>query len=566
MPVIAPQTDVYLLKVPLEINDINQLDFSSKQAQFNYFNSLPKYELTEFTYQRKDGIIRVPLVFDELLSYNYVMYRNNEFSDKWFYAFITDLEFKSPNSTDISIKTDTWQSWMFDISFKPSYVEREHVNDDSVGAHTIPEGLELGEMIVNGNTVDFGAEDRGDCIIVDVSMIESQGQWGTLSYQFDDIAPPMTLPPIRPTLNGVPSGLVHLVVGYDSTSASLDEVIEVFNYAGMIDAVINCYVVPRSLISGIYKATISANVTGQGSKTASHIGIPYETNNQTDIKTQTLTRPTNLAGYVPRNNKMKTYPFSYFTLSNNSGSSYQYHYEDFSGDIQFKLEGTLCPSGNVKALPINYKNNSGNAMDFGVTGAKFPIASWHSDSYTNWLTQNAVNLQMEQRSALLGVLAGTGQGFFQGRESGTSGGGLVGAFAGLGQGVLGLNQTVYSQLMAKHQASMIPDQVHGNLNTGDLVYAKNRGDYTYIPMCVKPEISRTIDDYFSQFGYKCDRVKLPNITGRRNWNYVKTVGCYIAGDIPQGDMQEIKNMFDRGITIWHNPSTFADYSQNNDII
>ena len=85
-------------------------------------------------------------------------------------------------------------------------------------------------------------------------------------------------------------------------------------------------------------------------------------------------------------------------------------------------------------------------------------------------------------------------------------------------------------------------------------------------MSVKAEIAGCIDQYFSQFGYKCNRVKIPNITGRRNWNYVKTVGCYIEADIPQEDLAEIKNMFDRGITIWHNPATFADYSQNNDII
>jgi hypothetical protein len=85
-------------------------------------------------------------------------------------------------------------------------------------------------------------------------------------------------------------------------------------------------------------------------------------------------------------------------------------------------------------------------------------------------------------------------------------------------------------------------------------------------MSVRAEVARTIDEYFSMFGYKVNRVKLPNISGRRNWNYVKTIGCYIDGDVPQDDMQEIKDMFNKGVTLWHNPNTFADYSQNNDII
>ena len=85
-------------------------------------------------------------------------------------------------------------------------------------------------------------------------------------------------------------------------------------------------------------------------------------------------------------------------------------------------------------------------------------------------------------------------------------------------------------------------------------------------MCIKPEYSAIVDNWFSMFGYKVNEVKIPNITGRRNWNYVNTVGCYIEADIPQEDLAEIKTMFDKGITLWHNPATFADYSQNNDII
>ena len=68
------------------------------------------------------------------------------------------------------------------------------------------------------------------------------------------------------------------------------------------------------------------------------------------------------------------------------------------------------------------------------------------------------------------------------------------------------------------------------------------------------------------FGYKINRVKVPNITGRRNWNFVKTINCNFDGDIPQNDMIIIKQIFDNGITLWHNPNTIFDYTQNNSII
>lgn len=79
----------------------------------------------------------------------------------------------------------------------------------------------------------------------------------------------------------------------------------------------------------------------------------------------------------------------------------------------------------------------------------------------------------------------------------------------------------------------------------------------------KTEYLKIIDDYFTMYGYKVNSVKIPNITGRPNWNYVKTINANILGNIPQEDIQELKNIFDNGVTFWHNPDTFLDYSQNN---
>ena len=145
MAVITPQTDVYLLKVPLEMDEANQLTFSNATAQYNYFSSLPRVSYDNFTYQRKDGILRIPELIDNILEYNYVMYRNEAYSSKWFYAFIDSMEYLSDGVTAVSIKTDVWQTWQFDLTYKRVFVEREHVNDDTPGNNTVPEGLDLGD-------------------------------------------------------------------------------------------------------------------------------------------------------------------------------------------------------------------------------------------------------------------------------------------------------------------------------------------------------------------------------------------------------------------------------------
>mgnify|MGYP003571540316 CR=1 FL=1 len=125
---ISPQTELKLLKVPILMNNKNQITFASKEAQYNYFNSLPKLEIDNISYQRKDSVIRYPGHIDDLLEYNYCMYQNENYSDKWFYAFITNMEYINDNMTLISITTDVFQTWQFDFTFKQSFVEREMIN------------------------------------------------------------------------------------------------------------------------------------------------------------------------------------------------------------------------------------------------------------------------------------------------------------------------------------------------------------------------------------------------------------------------------------------------------
>ncbi len=579
MAVITPDTDLYLLKVPLEINDMNQLTFANKQAQFNYFNSLPKLEAENFTYQRQDGTIRFSGNYDELISYNYCMYRNTAFSDKWFYAFITGMEWKSPNSTDIAIKTDCWQTYQFDLTFKPVLVAREHTNDDTIGANILEEGLELGEMTTNGTVTNFNSA-SDYCIVVEVSQLENEGESSTLSYEWDDGSTTRTT---TPSLNDINRGTTPLIAGLtigENIGVNLSEIREIYDFAGLSDSIINVYMIPQSLVGTTHSISLHAQRSGGSALTVLHIPVPDRKDGVYNLGTYTVTRPSSVDGYIPKNNKVYTYPFCYFNLSNNSGTSLPYRYEDFSeNSIQFKIEGTFGVSGNTKAIPLNYKNisSSENALDYSVSGAKYPVCSWKSDSYTNWLTQNAVNLETQWKTGLLHAGANFLTGGFSGlsayKEAKNLGGGLglgTALTMGAGGSLIGSGADLIAlareQHLAKTQANMVSDQVHGNLNAGDIVWAKYKSPFTVMPMSVKAPLARCIDDYFSQFGYQTNRIKLPNITGRRNWNYVKTTGCYIEADIPQSDLAEIKNMFDNGVTFWHNPATFADYSQNNDII
>jgi len=57
---ITPSTNLKLLKCPLTLDNKNQITFTNKDTQFEYFNSLPQLEIDNIRYQRKDSVLYFP--------------------------------------------------------------------------------------------------------------------------------------------------------------------------------------------------------------------------------------------------------------------------------------------------------------------------------------------------------------------------------------------------------------------------------------------------------------------------------------------------------------------------
>ena len=84
----------------------------------------------------------------------------------------------------------------------------------------------------------------------------------------------------------------------------------------------------------------------------------------------------------------------------------------------------------------------------------------------------------------------------------------------------------------------------------------------------KPQVKRRISQFFERYGYKYnDYGKLSNhINSRKFYNFVKTNSCNIAtAKVPLIHLEEIKEIFNRGVTIWHidNGAEPLNYNVNN---
>ena len=75
--------------------------------------------------------------------------------------------------------------------------------------------------------------------------------------------------------------------------------------------------------------------------------------------------------------------------------------------------------------------------------------------------------------------------------------------------------------------------------------------------------AQIIDEFFDKYGYQTNRLKVPNISGRKQWNYVKTHDCEIVGNIPASIKASIIDIFNSGITFWKHGDNIGNYSLDN---
>lgn len=549
MKSVEPQGEIYLCSTPLEKDYQNELTFTNLASQLAYFNSTIKHTLDNYTYIRKESIINVGLNIDDIINCNYLFYKNKGFTEKYYFCFISDMQYVNENCTAIKIETDCFQTWQFDLIYKPSFIEREHVNDDTVGANTIPENLETGEYVLESEVDNADLQDV--CPVV-ATTVDPEGNDEYGSY----------------------CGNRYEALGYYIFKGSLMSVYDGGDQADCIkryldymagesktDAIKSIFMAPKKLVgwtgSGVWRSTSlfsmlsyrnALDVFEHTDPIYTDYDIPYT------FSDLSITRPTSFGTYIPKNNKMFTFPYSYMNLTNNNGGNSIFKYEDFNSNTpSFEINGIISPSCSIRAIPLNYKNIAKN-YNYGLQGAKYPICSWLNDIYTNWLTQNAVNIG-------LNVAGNVGQ-IISGVALASTG---AGALSGAGQVASGIGG-IANTLGQIYQHSLVPPQAEGNINGGEVGGANSKLTFTLQNIQVREEMARVIDGYFSMFGYKVNRVKVPNITGRANWNYVKTIDVNIEGDIPQNDLSIIKGIFNKGITLWHNPNTMYDYSQNNGIV
>lgn len=479
-----------------------------------------------------ENVIDTSFSYSDGLKANYIAFQNPYYDNKWFFAFIDEVEYISNGNSRIHFTIDNFATWFDYWHPKTCFVIREHVTNDAVGLHTVPEGLETGEYIyVKNGSQSIGFGDSCYCV-------------ATTQKLFNDYSA---------TDAGIPIGL------YYTGLTTIKGVYELIALKIQNDEIINSvFVCPKRFFTN-WRAgsTGSPAIDGQ---------ISYNLDLKSATFTEEIARKMYLADeYYPKNKKLLSYPYSYLQVSNHNGTIVNYNWEDFNlntvaSNYYFTIGGVLSPGCSIFAFPNNYKNITNN-VDEGLPLGKYPIGSFNSDTYTNWLTQNGLNTGIGIAGGAIMAGLGIAGAIATGGTSLAITGAVVGGAISVGTSVANV-----------YQHSLAPDQVRGNTNVGDYMYSFGHLNYTFKQMSIKREYAVILDDYFSRMGYKVNALKVPNQTGRTYYNYVQIGSEECIGystnqtmSVPASAMTEINNIYRKGVTIWHDHTHVGNYALDNSL-
>lgn len=485
------------------------------------------------------NVISTKFSYSDAIKCNYMAMQNPNYANKWFFAFIDKVEYISDGNTNIYFTTDEFSTWYDYWQLDSCFVIREHVNDDTVGLHTQPENLETGEYICNEHYKDPTMDDY----VSDLCYIMASTSEPIAGESKDTVAPSRIY-------NGIYTGLTYY--RYD-TQNPIDIILELFANDAKTDCINGIFMAPKWL-APLDSGSLYREVQTSNSPATFDIAV---------------TKQTTLNGYTPKNNKLKCFPYNYLLLSNDIGQNSILHYEKFmTSNCVFTVRGVINPGCSINITPTYYNGMLSSDND-AISLGKFPICNFQNDMYTNWLTQNSVNIlgstvTSDDINMMSAGMSATVSGITNL---------AIGNYVGVGMSAMSGGMAVSNAMMQKKQHDMIPTTIRGQLNSADVVVASGMNTFHFYKMSVKAEFARSIDDYFTKYGYSINRIKQPNITGRQYYNYVQigdseNIGYSTISNktTPASSMEVINNIFRRGVTIWHTHSNLGNYNVNNQSI
>ena len=545
----TPITTVQLMNnVPLFPDNTNQIYFDNATHQNQYFTSRVYKTSNNLTYQRDYQVYALQAEYDNTItSCNYLRYRNNNYGNKWFYAFITSIRYVNPNTVYIDFILDAYQTFMFDITWKDCFIERSHVRDDTLGAHTLDEGIHVGNRYSKEVNVSWPGTDvfAGNVNVVPIIFLAA-------AYVFPSSGDP-TERIITSNVQGTPTTLAVWFPNFDVIGTAplfqMQQFLKLLQNSSKSNAIVASVAIPEhiargtwNIMKGIEGAITEVQTDPKAIESGAYLQISIQQFVDSVNATLTLTP---LMSYTPRNKKLYCYPFTYFVLSSNQGENVTIKTEwlpetqppvgDPDRELKLSLSANISPDSSYFCKVTNANSTSRTLT---CTMAQLPQVATASSTYANWLAGHMASITS-------GILA-NGLQIFGGTAATVSGAGASAGIGGITSGVNGIIGTIGNLIDAEKMPASLNSS---GGSTGNA--AINNRRFSLYQQVLNPDMYASIDQFFDMYGYKVNMNGIPDFYCRAYWQYFKIPIVNITGNVPAEYMNQIKSTFQNGVTLWN---------------
>ena len=560
----------------------NQRDFQNESEQNAFFAKHLVSSFSECTFVR-EGFVKIRDSWVDCMGANYMSYTN--YDDKGramtVYGYITDVQFINANLVAVSYEVDVFQTYLFRVTWKPSFIERRHVKNYVSGSvpyiHTIPEGVDFGNAYttVHKTTVPY-TKGRTVMIASSIDIEKSGGSADAPSIVGSDGV----------TFDYTPNMLAYYLVGIQGTS-SLQAFLAYFaDRPWITQGFLFMTTIPDIFVyssDGVVGSWIEPSVSiSTGTE-----GIEAVTCGK--LKNGAFIQPKDFLindffSYFPdyKTGKLKLYPYSFIELSFENGNTMILKPELIEGnDLKFKILPYIGANTQIRAVPQNYAGEATNSQE-GLTYSNFPNYPIQIDNYLLYMANNQSTIETTRQQmqsnlvyktvktgaqALLstvqsGVGAMNATTNYQNPAAFASPGLAVGsAFAGYAGNLINGTIETYDiyrtgkQNIEMYEASMQdmemkPPSLACGFG-GEGYNTKYGYGLTIRWKTIRQEYRVILEDYFNRFGIKNHRFEVPNYRTRSDFDYLKITEPFIVGEMPYKHLVNFKRIFENGVWLWH---------------
>lgn len=272
--------------------------------------------------------------------------------------------------------------------------------------------------------------------------------------------------------------------------------------------------------------------------------LVYNTNNKLIVKIETTAISGRYRLYVENNKNDKTGKLE--GITNNityqlpvSSTAYSQFYASSMSSFNTNISNSLIENDmslrqNVNTATLNTKQNEFNA---GLSA----IASLLSGNLGGAVS-NGISL-IQQQEKLDNLISNLNE-----------------------QNKFKENEIISSKNAKINDLLNTPNSIKTSGNDSIFNLSINNRKIDVIKYTITPQYKKRINNYFKRYGYAFNDYAVPNIYSREHYNFLKCNVCHLISDtIPREHQEEIKQIFESGITLWHleNGVKPLDYSVSN---